>query len=546
MPPRARLRLAASAALERQLEFAGPEALRRMALRAERACREMSRDGMRSEAWLVETLTGVRSRDADRTPTLVGAAVAMDLAAIAMRLSCREPLRPAELPGGAVTLAAAARELGVTARSLQRWRRQGLATVRLATARGPRTGLSAEALAWCRATLLGHVATRRRDPARRQRLAEAVVAEAASGGSLHAVARRAAQRSGMSVATARRVVAQAERRGEIGAMRRRGTVAPQGRAAAWRAWRRGVPLEALAVSLGRDAASALRLVRRERRDRLRALRIDAAPLPTFHRPDAEGTLLAPRPVRSGLPAAAWPASAADFLSMFRPQAGHDRPQAADAQRLVALRFLLWKAGTEARSLRGSDPGAAVDRVETLLRWAARLRLALVERALPGAIDRLRAMRGGRLEGLPPASMRRAIAVAVASSGRAVDQALGSDLALERPRLSSLAGLEVERSLAGAAWLRPGTAGREAAVELPTDLRDRCVPWAGVVPLRDDLAASALASRHAGASLLVRRMGWDGQAPATPAQAAAAAGLDVRIAARHIAEAFRGLRGTGGR
>lgn len=545
MPPRARLRLAASAALHRQLEFAGPEAVRRIALRAERASRQVDRDRMYSEAWLVETLTGVRSRSADVTPTLVGAAVAMDLAGLAHRFSTRVPLTADDLPGGAVVLSAAARELGVTVRSLQRWRWQGLACVCLATPRGPRTGLSGEAKAWCRAHLLGHASTRRRDPARRARLEQAVQVEAAAGGTLHAVARRAARASGASVAAARRAAAAAERRGFVDRLGRRQGIGPARRAAAWRAWRRGASLETIAAALGRDPATALRVVRRERRDRLRSLRLAATPLPTFSRADAEATLLAPRAVRSDLAVVAWPDEAGAFLRRFTRGAGTERARASDGQRLVALRFLLWRAGVELRALRGSDPGPGVDRVETLLRWAARLRLSLVEQALPGAIDRLRAMRGGRLEGLPPASMRRAIVVAVEASCRAVDQAMESELALGRARLGSLAALEVERSLAGSAWLRPGTAGRDAPTELPRGLRERAVPWTAVVPLRDDLAVAAIVSGHPGAPLLVRRMGWDGGAPASPAQVAEMFGVPARLAAQRIAEAFRGLRAAAG-
>ena len=104
MPPRARLRLAPVLRLERQLEFAGEEALRRIVRAAEAATREIARDALVSEAWLVERLTGVRSRDADGTPALVGQAVAMDLSALALRLSERAPLQSSELPGGLVPL----------------------------------------------------------------------------------------------------------------------------------------------------------------------------------------------------------------------------------------------------------------------------------------------------------------------------------------------------------------------------------------------------------------------------------------------------------
>jgi len=471
--------------------------------------------------------------------------VAMDLAALAMRLSARAPLSPADLPGGALTLAEAASQLGVTPRSLQRWRRQGLACVRLATPRGSRSGLSAEAMAWCRANLLPGVRSRRHDAASRERLDRAILVEGAAGGSLHEVARRAARIAGVSLATARRAAAKAESRGTVPRLDRRQAVSAVRRAAAWRAWRRGAPLEALALATGRQASSALRAVRRGRSERLRTLRLDMRPLATFAREDAEGTILAPPGVRRGLPVGEWPREASDFLARFTAGPARERPQPVDAHRLAALRFLVWKAAAEARTLRGSDPGPAVDRVETRLRWAARLRIALVERALPGAIERIQAMRGGRLQGLPPASMRKALMEAVRSACRAVDTATGSELGFERPRLVALAAMEAERALSGASWLRPGTAGRDSSVELPRGMRESCVPWSAVVPLRDDLAGVAARSSHSGAGLLVRRMGWDGEAPATPAEAASALGLHPRIAARRTAEAFRALRGTAG-
>ncbi|MEY4769269.1 MAG: hypothetical protein RIQ40_9, partial [Planctomycetota bacterium] len=215
MPPRARLRLTPIVQLERQLEFAGAEAVRRIVKAAEAATREVDRDGLLSEAWIVERLTGVKSRDAERAPVLVGQAVAMDLSALALRLSERAPLQPSDLPGGAVTLVHGADDLGVTVRSLQRWRRQGLAMVRVRTPAGVRTALSGKALAWCRERLLGSVASRRRDPVRRASVMAVAATEARAGETLHAVARRVAKKAGVSVASARRMIAAAERKGVV-------------------------------------------------------------------------------------------------------------------------------------------------------------------------------------------------------------------------------------------------------------------------------------------------------------------------------------------
>jgi hypothetical protein len=542
MPPRARLRLSAATRLDRQLEFAGAEAFRRNALRAERLARQISRDALVSEAWLVERLTGVRSRDADTVETLVGQAVAMDSAALALRWSERAPLQSEDLPGGAMTLESAARKLGVTVRSLQRWRRQGLPTVRVKSGRSVRSALSGEAIEWCREQLMPRVPARRRDPGRRERLVQLARAEVSEGISLHAAARKVARVSGDSVSTVRRALAAGERAGALPRLARRGVPDARLRAAAWRAWRRGAGLSELAEPLARSAAGTLRLIRRERRDRLRALRLQVPPLPTFSRADAAETLLAPRAVREGLSNRPWPDEARAFLERFPPVLpGVDRAWATDSHRLVALRYLLWRSERDAIALRGSDPGPGLDGVEANLRWAARLKLSLIETALPGALGRLQAMRAGPLTGLPSSALRRAIALAVLAAAEAVDEAMLGERSIERPRLGSLAATCVERRVSGASWLRPGAASRESETSLPATLRDSTVPWVALVPLRDDLSVSAEAQSGVGLRLLERRFGWDGRAPSSIEQAARQLKVDMRAASKLAAEAFRRLR-----
>jgi hypothetical protein len=542
MPPRARLRLSAATRLDRQLEFAGADALRRHALRAESLVREIQRDTLVSEAWLVERLTGVRSRDADASPTLVGQAVAMDSAALALRWSERGPLRPEDLPGGAIPLEDAARRMGVTVRSLQRWRRQGLVAVRVRFGRSVRSAISGETLAWAQRELASKLPRRTRDPARREQLVALARSIVTTGSSLHAASRAVARASGASVSTVRRALAAAERSGALPRLARRETPGVRTRSAAWRAWRRGAGLAELAEPLARSSAATLRLIRRERRDRLRGLRLQVSPLPTFTRMDAAETLLAPKVVRSGLSSRTWPDEGRAFLRRFPPGTpGADRAWAADAQRLVALRYLLWRAEREIAALRGSDPGAGLDRAEANLRWAARLKLSLVESALPGALGRLQAMRAGPLTGLPSGALRRAIVAAASAANDAVTEAMLSERAIERPRLSALAAVSVERAVAGASWLRPGAASRESEVALPPSLRDSVAPWVEWVPLRDDLAEAALADRGAGARLLERRFGWDGAPPLSGQDAAQRLGMDVRHAGKIAAGAFRRLR-----
>jgi hypothetical protein len=542
MPPRARLRLSAATRLDRQLEFAGADALRRHAQRAESLVREIPRDALVSEAWFVERLTGVRSRDAETSATLVGQAVAMDSAALALRWSERSPLHPADLPGGAIPMEEAARRLGVTVRSLQRWRRLGLVSVRVRFGRSVRSAVSGETLAWAQRERMAQRPAHPRNPSRREQLVAFARSIVTPGASLHAVSRAVASASGASVSTVRRALAAAERSGGLPRLTRREAPGARTRSAAWRAWRRGAGLAEVAEPLARSSSATLRLIRRERRDRLRSLRLQVPALPTFGRADAADTLLAPKPVQSGLASRPWPGDARGFLRRFPPGVpGADRAWAADAQRLVALRYLLWRVEREISGLRGSDPGPGLDRAEAGLRWAARLKLSLVESALPGALGRLQAMRAGPLTGLPTSALRRSIVAAVSASGEAVSEAMLSERAIERPRLGALAAATVERAVSGASWLRPGAASRESDVALPPLLRDSVVPWVEWVPLRDDLAALAATDRGMGARLLERRFGWDGAAPLSGQDAAQGQGMDVRQAGKMAAEAFRRLR-----
>jgi DNA-directed RNA polymerase sigma subunit (sigma70/sigma32) len=68
-----------------------------------------------------------------------------------------------------------------------------------------------------------------------------------------------------------------------------------------------------------------------------------------------------------------------------------------------------------------------------------------------------------------------------------------------------------------------------------------VAWCAVLPLRDDLAAAAVADNDPGAQLLTLRFGWQGEAPRTAAEAATQLRIDPRRAAMTTAQAFRRLR-----
>ena len=126
MARRPRFRTEAASNFLSQVEYANVDVLRRMAMHAQQLARSIDPDQLFSESWLIEQVTGVRSRGADTTASLVGSAVIDDLAALAIRFTDRAPIDCALAPGGAFTLEQTAKKLGVGVRSIQRWRRFGL------------------------------------------------------------------------------------------------------------------------------------------------------------------------------------------------------------------------------------------------------------------------------------------------------------------------------------------------------------------------------------------------------------------------------------
>jgi hypothetical protein len=130
------------------VEYANVDVLRRMAMHAQQLARSIDSDQLFSESWLIEQVTGVRSRGADTTASLVGSAVIDDLAALAIRFTDRAPMDAALAPGGAFTLEQAAKKLGVGVRSIQRWRRFGLISMRFQFGRTRRIGCAGAVIEW--------------------------------------------------------------------------------------------------------------------------------------------------------------------------------------------------------------------------------------------------------------------------------------------------------------------------------------------------------------------------------------------------------------
>ncbi len=549
------------------MEYANVDVLRRMAMHAQQLARSIDPDQLFSESWLIEQVTGVRSRGADTTASLVGSAVIDDLAALAIRFTDRAPIDSALAPGGAFTLEQTAKKLGVGVRSIQRWRRFGLISMRFQFGRTRRIGCAGAVIEWFEKRhpeLLTKVKRPAPTQQARQKLLTHARVIAAGGGTLNVAAVELARAEKTTVPVARRALEQLEKNGSISPLKRRIVLNESKAGLAWRSWMRGVDLNTIARRVGQTRVSVLRTIAKQRLRRIQACLKPVVPLATFQRVDATETLLAPMEVRQHLAHGAWPTQPRDFLAAFAPVSQARKNMVAiDGMQLTALRFLLWQAeqvmfnaGTPTKTVSNKKSSRKLvatkaspisnteslwinlDRCETALRWAARIRLTLVQRSVGEALGRLQAMAGEPLVSLHNARMCQAIEIALESASAILDQCMQIPASDRAIRLGSLAAAFAEKT-AVKHWKSHARPAPDERVELSPALQSQCVPWLCVAPLRDDLS-QAKAPPSIGGALLSLRYGWKGETPHTMHDAAQLLGLHPQRAAIMAADMFRKL------
>ncbi len=557
-------------------------------MNAQQLARSLDADQLVSESWLIEKVTGVRSRGADTTESLVGSAVIDDLAALCIRLTDRAPIDATRADGGAFALEDVANKLGVGVRSIQRWRRLGFVSMRFQFGRTLRVGCDGATIKWFEMRhpeMLSKVKRPAPTQQDRQRLLARARAVAASGGTLNAAAVTLARAEKISVAVARRALEHLEKTSYISPLKRRIVVDHTKAAVAWRSWLRGVDLNAIARRVGQTRAATLRTIAKQRLRRIQTCVVNVVPLATFQRADAAETLLAPIQVGNELAHGAWPTQPNDFLAAFAPVV-HARKNtlSTDAMQLIALRFLLWHserlalnmgkpstrashtpfaintneqktaantmsnttAGTTANNARGDVDMSVhsehiwttLDQCETSLRWAARLRLSLLQRSVGQALGRLQAIAGAPLVSLHRARMCQAIHIALEGACAVLDQCMRTPPSDRAIQLGSLAAAQAEKT-AVKHWKFSARPAPGAATELPSSLQQQCVPWLPMAPLRDDLSLVTVAP-SVGVEVLALRFGWHGRAPHTMNDVAKLLGIHPRRAAIIAADTVRKL------
>ncbi|MCL4741471.1 MAG: hypothetical protein KJZ54_04635 [Phycisphaerales bacterium] len=535
MPPLPRLRVTALGELAKQLRFAPREALLRDIERAEALAGEIDPGRVYPEDWIVFRITGYRAH-IDEPAQVVGAALLGDLSALVERLTAAAGLTAEDLAAaGAIDADALAARWGVSRKTLERWRREGL-LARRASLGGGLSRLAympgaVERFERANAARIARAAAFSRVPreVEAEMLRRAARYRDSLGLSLNETAGRLARRFGRSHEGVRRILRRHDQRasaaGRTPIFGEPPPLAGRRQRIALRAWRRGVEPGRIAARFGRTRGAIHHALLAERVRLLRAHPIGPVPPSAAALTDeALGALLEPEPVRSGL---TWRGEM-DLLAFIRSSRERAAPVAVEERmRAMAMHALRARAARFTASLASSAPDAAgVDRAETDLRWAARLLATLVRTHLPLMVETLEGAIGVPLEGLRPAESRPLIASAL---GAAASGVLAHD-PWRGGRAAAPVGLAVTRLAAERARsVRPDP--RRATPRLSEgvafdDWTRRLAPWQAFLEPDARFAGAMDRLDAAHRMTLCARFGLGGDRPRTLAELAAELGVTI--------------------
>ncbi len=462
MPPLPRISLPALVRLAEELRFAPRDALLRDLDRIEGLALELDADGSYPEEWVVFRVTGFRA-DAPESAPIAGAALLRDLSALAERLSAAARL---EAPDPLLTLDDLAARWNVSRKTIERLRRRGLVARRVLDGAG-RSRLSfspavVDAFASSHREEIDRAASFSRTPSVvRARVLRGARLYRAAGLSLNQAAQRLARRYGRSHEAIRQQLIRNDQeaiagdgspifgwRGPVRASRAHGALARIAQ---------GTEPRAIARRLGRSPGAVRRAVNVLRAERLRTLtlptRAGACPdtltggvLDTSHASEGLGGL-----------------GQADLLEFIRAARRREVPLGVvERARAAASRELLWRAGVWIRGLDRASPSPhALDRIETSLRWSARLVAELLRSHIPLIIETIEARASLRLDEQRAARALQLVELGLEAGARAIeafDPAKGGRLAAP---ISMLVTREVARWLRAAPPMEAEPAGRAA-------------------------------------------------------------------------------------
>lgn len=553
MPRRASLTLNVLADLARQMRYAPRDVILGAIERCESLAEQIDPGGEYPAEWIVFRVTRYRSDEAASASDVVhGRTILAQLSAFAEHLCDAANLRESDLPEGFVEADDLARDWGVSRRTIDRCRREGLIARRVRIDGGrSRVFILARGAEAFRATnreRLGRAREYSRiDPGARDRIARlAGRYRRRHGCSLNQAAARIAQRLGRSLESIRQVLIRDEQRRAptrqaadnrpTSTWSSRVSLTPRQRRVAYRAWRRGLEPGLVARRMGHDRQAIVRAVLLERLAALKSTGISlSGPLsPTFNRPDAARSLLGPPPVREGL-GRPGETRLGRFLESARVRTVPVK--AEEMARGVAYRFLLWRAAGTLAGINHLHPSAiGLDAAETDLRWASRLKAELVRSQVPLMLQIIEGRLGFGFGGRRPTEIASLLADLIRSVSDVVESFDPFRASASGATLAGSVSVAITRE--AARWAHrvsaPSDHGRATAVfsyDLPMEDWTRGLnPWQVLLEPDERIRQILHILPPAHSDFLTTRHGWSGAPPATLAQIRRTLGLTPMKAA----------------
>ncbi len=533
-----------------QLSFVPAESARRQFECLRKVLSEVRPDGLYRvhdiEYRITQFRREQRSKQAD--VQAVGSSLVRDLHELALRLTARAPLSPAE----AWTLRQLAAHWRVSTRSLHRWRARGLLCAWVLQS-APRAGAHARVLGVLRDDALAFATAHRALLARastfsvmdantRQRiLAEAGALARAGERRISRAAAAIASRVGRSSESVRGLL-HAHPSASSGLLVGRRKERSGAQAVALRWFMRGEGASRIARRLGCSRAAADRLIQRARCESLtdasHLLMPASAVIPsTFARADASEVLLAPDGVWSNLLSAA-PLVPTHHWLQLKPAAMPPVARVArECQRMMAVRYLMWSAQHEIGRLTKPRPTErALDQIETKLRFARLILRALMADLMPTVVNRLTVWSGVDPTRWGSRDVSRVLQLAAQTLRDVLFDADPLQLASQRVKLPRAFALALDRRLISAQRpSSPATRQGDTRVAMREPL-DLLCPW----QRHADALARRVARLERGSveeSLWHMRLGWDGNPPQSLANMARALRKPVGVVARQLGRAI---------
>lgn len=377
----------------RELTFTPPERRRLHLENAEQLYWQIDEDRTYPIDFVVFRVTGYRPEDVDDT-LLPGAALKRDLLTLVEQTSATLDDRTTQYDPPAIGIDALAERLRVTAKTLSRYRRDGLFSRKLVFPDGRRRVAfcpdSIERFLDARPGKLDKASrfTRIDDDTRHAILMRARRVRQRVDVSPHRIARHLAKKFSRSVESIRRLLIKHDERDPRVAIFPEHTppLTEKQQRVVHRAYHRGVPVQTMARRYNRGRNAMYRALFLRRAEALRAMTIRYTPSPTFELPDAETVILgsplpplSPTDARDALRAVDSGEMTVEQLAEAVPRLSQVPAMDAETEQRLFVRynFLKFRAAQARDRLDRHQPQARrIDRIETYLRRAVAIKQTL--------------------------------------------------------------------------------------------------------------------------------------------------------------------------